>query len=239
MNPMKTIVKIFIVIAITLFSAYPQTKNPDEILKKVVNAFNKVKDYEVNVSIKVDVDFVKVPDTEAKIYFKQPDKSHFESETFAMLPREGFDYSPANLLKMKHTAFYERQDTIDKFETAVVKVIPLGESNDVILSTVWVDESKSLIRKIETTTKTKGTLIIELKYEHRNLGYPLPSTMIFSFNIDRLNIPRGFNGDLSNREKQNKKDDKPTTTGKVFVSYSNYKVNNGIPDTVFENKKKK
>lgn len=239
MNLMRTFAKIFILTAVTILSIYPQTKNPDEILRKVVDAFNKVKDYEVNVSIKVDVDFVKVPDTEAKIYFKQPDKTHFESETFAMLPREGFDYSPANLLKMKHTAFYERQDTIDKFETAVLKVIPLGESNDVILSTVWIDESKNLIRKMETTTKTKGTLTIALKYDHSNLGFPLPSMMIFSFNIDRLNIPRGFNGDLSSREKEKKKDNKPTTTGKVFVSYSNYKVNNGIPDTVFENKKKK
>lgn len=236
---MQALIRIFLLAVITVSANYPQTKNPDEILKKVVDAFNKVKDYEVNVSIKVDVDFVKVPDTEAKIYFKQPDKTHFESETFAMLPREGFDYSPANLLKMKHTAFYERQDTIDKLETAVVKVIPLGESNDVILSTVWIDESKNLIRKIETTTKTKGTLTIELNYEYRNLGYPLPSMMIFSFNIDRLNIPRGFNGDLSGREKQKKKDDKPTTTGKVYVSYSNYKVNVGISDKIFEVKKKK
>ncbi|NWF89160.1 MAG: hypothetical protein HXY50_06810 [Ignavibacteriaceae bacterium] len=238
MNLIKLFIKLLIFVLAISAPGYSITKNPDLILKKVVDAFNKIKDYEVNISIKVDVDFVKVPNTKAKIFFKQPDKMHFESETFAMLPREGFDYTPTNILKSKHTAFYERQDTIDKFETAVIKIIPLGEANDVILSTVWVDESKYFIRKIETTTKTKGTLLIELKYEHRNLDFPLPSMMIFSFNVDRMNIPRGFNGDLSNREKQKKKDDKPTTTGKVYVTYSNYKVNGGIPDSIFEKKKK-
>ncbi len=236
---MKNLIKIFLLGFLALRTLYSQTNDPDLILKKIVDSFNRVRDYEVNINIKVDVEFLKVPNTEAKIYFKQPNKIHFESETFALLPREGFDFSPSTLLREKYTAFYVRQDTIDNFKTAVVKVIPLGETDDVILSTLWIDQSQNVIKKIETTTKTRGTFSIELKYEQTNFDYPLPSMMIFSFNIDKMNIPHGFNGDLGPEKKVKKKDDKPTTTGKVFVSYSNYKVNNGIPDTVFENKKKK
>jgi len=229
-----------LLITFAVFTAsYSQTNNPDIILKKVLAAFNKVQDYEVNVKIKVDVDFIKAPDTEAKIYFKQPDKVHFESETFALLPREGFDFSPSALLKQKYTAFFVREDTIDNYKTSVVKVIPLGETDDVILSTLWIDQSKNVIRKLESTTKTKGTFSIEFKYEHANLNYPLPSMMIFSFNIDKTNIPLGFSRDLSPDSKQKEKDNKPTTTGKVYVSYSDYKVNSGIPDQFFEEKKKK
>ena len=120
---MKNLVKIILLVISILSSSYSQTNDPDVILKKVVDSFNRVLDYEVNVKIKVDVDFLKAPDTEAMIYFKQPDKVHFESETFALLPREGFDFSPSTLLKKKYTAFYEREDTIDNFRTAVVKVI--------------------------------------------------------------------------------------------------------------------
>lgn len=218
---------------------FTQKSDPDLILKKVVEEFNKVQDYKVNVKIKVDVDFLKVPDTEAKIYFKQPDKIQFESETFALLPREGFDFSPSALLRKKYTAFYEREDTIDNNLTAVVKVIPLGETDDIILSTLWIDKSKNVIRKVESTTKFKGTFSIDLKYEHSNLNYPLPSKMIFSFNVDKMNIPRAFNGDLGPDNKSKKKDEKPTTTGKVFVTYSDYKVNKGIPDKFFEEKNKK
>ena len=236
---MKNLAKIILLVISILSSSYSQTNDPDVILKKVVDSFNRVLDYEVNVKIKVDVDFLKAPDTEAKIYFKQPDKVHFESETFALLPREGFDFSPSTLLKKKYTAFYVREDTIDNFRTAVVKVIPLGETDDVILSTLWVDQSKNVVRKVESTTKTKGTFAIELKYDNKNINYPLPSLMIFTFNIDKTNIPVGFSGDLGSDPNPKKKDDKPNTTGKVFVTYSNYKVNMGIPDKIFENKKKK
>ncbi|MCK7520018.1 MAG: hypothetical protein MZV64_20985 [Ignavibacteriales bacterium] len=79
---MKNLVKIILLVISILSSSYSQTNDPDVILKKVVDSFNRVLDYEVNVKIKVDVDFLKAPDTEAKIYFKQPDKVHFESETF-------------------------------------------------------------------------------------------------------------------------------------------------------------
>ncbi len=236
---MKLVFNIILIAFSILASAHSQTNNPDVILKRVLESFNKIEDYEVNVKIKVDVDFIKVPDTEAKIYFKQPDKIHFESETFAMLPREGFDFSPSSLLKKKFTAFYVREDTIDSRKTSVVKVIPLGETDDVILSTLWVDQSKNLIRKVETTTKTRGTFAIELKYDNTNFDYPLPSGMIFSFNIDRTNIPLGFSGDLNSDTKPKNKDIKPTTTGKVFITYSNYKVNAGILDKIFESKKKK
>ena len=236
---MKNLVKIILLVISILSSSYSQTNDPDVILKKVVDSFNRVLDYEVNVKIKVDVDFLKAPDTEAKIYFKQPDKVHFESETFALLPREGFDFSPSTLLKKKYTAFYEREDTIDNFRTAVVKVIPLGETDDVILSTLWVDQAKNVVRKVESTTKTKGTFAIELKYDQTNFKYPLPSLMIFSFNIDKTNIPVGFSGDLDSDPNPKQKDNEPTTKGKVFVTYSNYKVNIGIPDKVFEEKKKK
>lgn len=232
---------IFINFLIALASAtisYPQKNNPDLILNKVIDAFKKVEDYEVDVKIKVDVDFLKAPDTEAKIYFKQPDKIHFESETFAMLPREGFDFSPNDFLKRKHTAIYEREDTIENIKTAVIKVIPLGETEDVILSTLWIDQKNNVIRKVESTTKYNGTFSIELKYEHKNLNYPLPSSMIFSFNIDKLNIPRTISGDLGTEDKTKKKDSKPNTTGKVYITYYNYKVNVGIPDSFFEKKKK-
>jgi outer membrane lipoprotein-sorting protein len=239
MEYMKTLNKILLFAFMLAAIAFPQTNDPDVILKKVLETFNKVQDYEVNVNIKVDVDFLKVPDTEAKIYFKQPDKVHFESATFALLPREGFDFSPSALLKKKYTAFYERVDTIDDFRTAVVKVIPLGETDDVILSTLWIDQSKNVIRKIESSTKTKGTFTIELKYDNTTLNYYLPSKMIFSFNVDKMNIPMGFSGDMNPESKERKKDNKPTTAGKVYVSYSNYKINIGLSDKIFENKKKK
>ena len=77
---------------------FSQSKDPDDIINKVVKNFNNVKDYQVEVNIKVDVEFLKVPETKAKIYFKQPDKVHLEAEGFAMLPKNGIEFSPSSLL---------------------------------------------------------------------------------------------------------------------------------------------
>jgi outer membrane lipoprotein-sorting protein len=223
---------LLILLTISFEVANPQEKDPDQILDEVKKTFNQVEDYVVDVNIKVDVDFIKVPETQATIYYKQPDKVHLESKSFAMLPREGLDFSPIGLLKEKYTAIYEKEDTVSGNKTDVVKVIPLGDESNVVLTTLWIDEAKHFIRKVQSTLKIGGTFSIELKYDNPRMNYPLPSSMIF--NIERLNLPKGMAGELN----KNKSNDEKKTTGKVYITYSNYKVNKDIPDSVFEEKKK-
>jgi len=225
---------LLILLAISLGVSNPQKKDPDHILDEVKRTFNKVQDYVVDVNIKVDVDFIKAPETKATIYFKQPDKVHFESESFAMLPKEGLDFSPMGFLKEKYTAIYEKADTVDGYKTDVIKVIPLVDETNVVLTTLWIDESRYIIRKVQSTLKMGGTFAIELKYDKPKMNYALPSSMIFTFNIERMNLPKGMTGELNENKS---KDEKKKTTGKVYVTYSNYKVNKGIPDSVFEEKK--
>ena len=227
--------KILLFLIFFAFHSYSQSINPDVILNNVKEKFSKIKDYEVHVRIKVDVDFLKVPVSEAKIYFKEPDKIHFESENFALLPKEGVNFSPMAILKGKYTAIYEREDTTDGIKTSVIKVIPLNEKGDIILTTLWIDQSKDYIIKVESTTKINGTFSLELNYDNPVDDYPLPSSMVFTFNIDRTNIPRGMYGNMDD-DKENKQK-KRRTTGKVYITYSNYKVNKGIPESVFENTK--
>ena len=224
---------LLILLTIGLGISNPPKKDPDQILDQVKKTFNQVQDYIVDVNIKVDVDFIKMPETKATIYFKQPDKVHLESENFAMLPREGLDFSPMGFLKTKYTAIYEKEDTVDGNKTDVIKVIPLEDESNVVLTTLWIDELRHIIRKVQSTLKVGGTFSIELKYDN-SMNYPLPSSMIFTFNIERLNLPKGMGGQLNEDRSKEKK----RAPGKVYVTYSNYKVNKGIPDSVFEEKKK-
>ncbi len=217
-------------------SFFAQSKNPDEILNEVITNFNRVKNYQVDVTIKVDVEFLKVPESKAIIFFKQPDKVHVESEGFALLPKEGLDFSPTSLLKKNYTAIYEQDVMLDGVKTSIVKIIPIGDQGNVILSTLWIDQKKKEIRKVESTTKTNGTFSINFFYDD-NIKYPLPSKIIFSFNIDQMNLPDAL-GDSPNNDQLKKKSRKHNslTKGQVIVTYSNYKINKGIPDSIFENK---
>lgn len=225
---------ILIYVLLIVTSIIAQSKNPNEIINEVISNFSKVKDYQVDVNIKVDIEFLKVPDSKAKIYFKQPDKIHLESEGFALLPKDGLDFSPSSLVKKNYTAIYEQDVMLDGINTSIVKVIPIGDQGNVILSTLWIDQSKKIIRKVESTTKTNGTFSINFFYDD-NLKYPLPSKIIFSFNIDQMNIPNAF-GDEPNADQPKKKKGRfnSTTKGQVIVTYSNYKVNKGIPDSIFD-----
>lgn len=211
-----------------------QTKDPDEIIDKVITNFNKVRDYKVEVNVKVDIDFLKVPETKAVIYFKQPDKIHLEADGFAMLPKDGLDFSPSYLSKKDYTAIFEQNVDLDGFKTSVVKIIPIGDKGNTILSTLWIDQSKQVIRKVESTTKTNGTFTINFSYENK-LEYPLPSKIIFSFNIDERNLPAAINED-PDQEKPKKRKSKMSglTKGKVTISYNNYMVNKGLSDSIFE-----
>lgn len=229
----KIIFLLFLFLSVKSFS---QGIKPEIIINEVQNNFDRVQDYQVDVSIKVDVNFLKVPESKAKLYFKQPDKIHFESDGFALLPKEGMNFSPFAFTKGDYTTLFEKEETLNGIKTTIIKIIPLGDVNNIILSTLWIDRAKKVIRKVESTTKTNGTFVMELKYDDPKLNYPLPTAMTFIFNIDKLNLPKSISGDMNTETK--KEDDNKTTTGKVFIKYSNYKVNNGISDSMFDEKKK-
>ncbi len=215
---------------------FTQSKDPDKILENVVDNFSKVQDYRVDVNIKIDVEFIKVPETKAKIFFKQPDKIHLESDGFAMLPKNGMEFSPTALITKEHTAIYEKDVVLNGVNTSLIKVIPLGDQGDVILSTLWVDQVMNVIRKVESTTKTNGTFTIDFSYA-KDLKYPLPSEIIFSFNVDKMNIPATISGETAPENPKKKKGRSDgVTKGKVIVKYNNYEVNKGIADSIFEKK---
>jgi outer membrane lipoprotein-sorting protein len=225
---MKTLILILLMFA----AVHAQNKDPELILNEVKNEFSKIEDYEVDVKIKIDINFLKVPESKAKIFFKQPDKVKLNSEGFALLPKEGLNFSPAKLLNNDYTAIYSKLDSIDGRYVDVVKVLPSSDSSDVVLTSLWVDELEHVVRKIETTTKRAGTFSIVLNYENiTNLH--LPSEVIFSFNVSDMQLPKSLTGDFD-EQPVSKKENGKQMKGTVTVTYSNYKVNQGLPDSIFE-----
>jgi outer membrane lipoprotein-sorting protein len=236
---MKTYLLLFsFIFSLTTFAQKP---NPDFIIEKVKSKFTEVKDYQVDVKIEVDVDFLKVPVTEAKIFFKQPDKIKFNSDGFALLPKEGLNFSPLTVLQGDYTSIFEKEEELNGIKVYVIKIIPLGGSKEVILSTLWIDKKDFIIRKVESTTKMNGTFTIDLKYDSKNIKYSLPSSLIFSFDISRTNIPKGLTGSHTEEEEKPKRGkDKPKIAkGLVTITYTNYIINKGISDSIFEESKKK
>ena len=229
---------IIIIILLQTLTNYSQVKNPESILEKVKSEYNKVEDYQVDVNIKVDVYFLKMPDREAKINYKKPDKFHIDSEGFALLPKEGFNFSPISLLDSKYSAFYEKEDTLNGSITSVIKVIPLEGSSDIVLSTLWVDVKRNIILKVESSRKPTGNFTIDLNYLKTNEGFYLPSSIVFNFDIDRSVFPKSLDLNSDTESPKTPPENSKTKKGTVYLTYSNYVVNKGIPDEVFKLKEK-
>jgi len=241
----RILITLFLIVA-AVTSA--QKKDPDKILDAVRQKFNKVNDYKADASVKLDMSFIKVPDMKATVYFKTPDKIKVEAEGFAMLPKQGLKFSPAELLQGDFTTLYVRSETIDNRKLDVIKAIPNSDSSDVVLSTLWVDAAESVVRKFETTSKKGGTTQIELNYDNYEFG--LPSQIKITFNFGDIKLP------VNQANQQNETNDVEkkgmnrrglprgaSLKGSVIMTYKNYQINKGIPDSFFvekeQDKKKK
>jgi len=229
--------KIFILFFAITFVLNAQNNNADKILSVVKSKFEKINDYKCDVNVKVDFDFIKMPDTKAVIYFKKPDKVKMESKGFAMLPKQGINFSPMQLLEGDFNTLYIRQEKLGNYTTDVIKIIPNSDSSNVIMTTLWIDNGQSLIRKIETIAKKAGTIKIELNYAVNQI-LPLPETAKFYFNFGEMSMPM-------NPMQQDNNDNKTKgrvpqeMKGSVTITYSNYEINKGLPDSLFKDDSKK
>lgn len=222
--------KFLLVFMFLTLNLIAQNKNPDQIINDVKKNFEKVKDYTVDLKIKLDIDFIKAPDNEAKFYYKKPGKVFIESKQFALVPKEGLNFIPSEMFQDSYTALYQREDNVEGHPTAVVKVIPNSEKSDLLLSTLWIDRKLNIVRKVETSTKMNGTFTIFFKYDNSN-SFHLPSSMVFVFNTGNMKLPKAMRGNEDAKEKSG-----TSKEGKVFVTYSNYQVNKGLNDSIFEKK---
>jgi outer membrane lipoprotein-sorting protein len=218
-------------------ATFAQQQNADEILNDVKKKFESVKDYSVDLNIEVDMEFLRIPNVSAKAFFKQPDKMKIESEDYAILPKEGMNFSPTKLLNHKYSAIYVKADTLDNSNVDVVKIIPLEDSIGIVLSTLWIDTEKEIIRRIETTTKDRGSFQINLYYGEME-QYGLPQKMQFMFSTPQGKLPETLKNNKSFLKKPMDKLSE-NFEGNIIIKYSNYKVNTDLEDSFFEEKEKK
>lgn len=225
-----------IIISILFCSVlFSQQKNPNEIINDVKSKFNAVQDYKVNLKIEVDMKFLRIPKVSATVYFKQPDKIKMESSDFAVLPKEGINFSPISFLNEEFTAIYVKEDTLNNSKVDLIKIIPLSDSTNIILTTLWIDIENQVIKKVETTTKNRGTFIALLEYG-KFIVYGLPDRMNFNFNIENPELNQMMDLEQSRMNKsKSRTNDK--FSGSIIVEYNNYLVNQGMEDSFFVEEK--
>ncbi len=96
----RRITTIFLVLSLAdpaIVHSLPKNPTADEIMSNVVKGFEGVNDFIVNISADVNMERAQIPSMHATMYFKRPDKIHFDSPGFLLVPREGLAPNPALL----------------------------------------------------------------------------------------------------------------------------------------------
>lgn len=191
------------------------------------------KTYTASMRLKVDLEFVNVPESNATIYFKAPNKTHIDAPGFAMIPKQGADLSAAQLLAAPYTAVDIGMEAFHGTMMRKIKVIPIDDSSRIAVATIYVDTTLMVPRKVITTSKQGGTYVAELVYDNKEaLRYCLPSYVKLLFDVGKFELPRTMTGDFDS--KKEKKSAAPPGKAVVEIWYSGYKINIPIADSTFE-----
>jgi outer membrane lipoprotein-sorting protein len=206
------------------------------LVMKVKAKLDQVNDYEADGRMKTDVAFIKAPVGKVKIYFKKPDKFRLRKDGgISLLPKGGVSVNMNSIVTTdQFVALAAGEAMVAGTKTKVVKMLPVNENSDVVLTTMYIDEANLLVRKAVTTTKENGTYEIEMTYgKFANFG--LPDKVTFSFNTKNYKLPKGLTLEFDDNEKPLTEEQKlKNKKGRVEIVYTNYSINKGIADSVFK-----
>ena len=213
-----------------------KAQDVNALVQKVKAKLDKVADYEASGKMKTNVAFLKVPVANVKMYYKKPNKMKIKNEKgFSFIPKGAVNINMSNSLSSgKYSVLDAGYDKIGGTTVKVVKLLPEDDNADVVLSTLYIDETNLVIRKAKTTTRENGSYELEMSYG-KYVEYGLPDKIIFSFNTKDYKLPKGVTFDFDDGSEAKKAADKTKNKkGRAEISINSYSINKGIADTVFQ-----
>jgi len=216
-------------------TSYSQEAN--QLLERVVAKITSVKDYSVDAAIKTDIPFIKILPVKAKIYFKQKDKFKIVSKGIVILPKQGFTDVNTFLRKTNsYMAVDGGSKMIGELKTSLITVIPTSENSEFVLAKLWIDPKNAVIISSQITTRSSGTVNVDYFYTSE-LAFGLPSELIFEIDIKKFKMPKSVAADINNDKPKDKSKKKTADKkGIITIKLSNYVINKGINDAIFEKK---
>lgn len=216
-----------------LLTSFRKELTADELLKKVKAKMDKVNDYVATGKMKTDVVFIKAPIANIKSYYKKPNRFAIKRDGgVSLLPKGGVSVNVSSLLLTdEYTAIDAGKTTLGTTPVRIVKLLPISDKSDVVLTTMYIDEANFLIRKASTTTKENGTYDMEMQFG-KYADWGLPDKVLFSFNTKDYKLPKGITLEYDDGSKR--PDLPKNKKGKVEITYSAYMINKGVTDAMLK-----
>lgn len=229
---MKKIISFLFLMAI--LSVRVTAQEIQTLLKQVKDKYDKVNDYTANGKMKTNVLFIKAPVATVKIYYKKPDKLKIVNEKgVSFIPKGAININLNNVLGLSnYEAIDGGNEKINGTDCRVVKIFPISDEENITRATLYVDAKQLVIVKSVISTKENGTYELLMTYKNY-VAYGLPDKAILTFNTKEFKLPKGISIDYDNGTDKEKQDKEKQKKGKVEITYSDYKINKGVPESVF------
>ena len=236
---MRRMVKVgvlFFMLCSISVAAHAQADSAAVLFENLRSRLDVIKDYVADVRVKIDIAFMKVPPLDGKLYFKAPDMMKLERKGgVSILPKNNVSLTLNSMFPVGDVTVIDAgTDVINGQKVKVIKVIPLADAGQIILTKIWVHVSRNLALRTETTTRDNGTVKMDLAFgNYTKLG--LPDKVIVYLDVKEYKLPKGvtMDYDASQQVKPAAKDGKKRQKGKIEINYLRYEVNKGLSDKIF------
>lgn len=216
------------------FSVFSKAQDVKGLLQKVKAKYDLVNDYTATGKMKTNVIFIKAPVATVKVYYKRPDKLKIKNESgVSFVPKGSVNINMNNVLGLNnYEAIDGGTEKISGTDCRVVKIFPLSDDESITRATLYIDEKQLLVIKSVISTKENGTYELLMSYK-RYAAYGLPDKAELTFNTKDYKLPKGITVDYDNGTSKENADKMKNKKGKVEIVYSDYQINKGVPDSVF------
>jgi len=204
----------------------------DDVLKNFQKTFAEIMDYTVLLQVKTDIQQIRIPQRKVKVFFKQPDKLHLQSEGFAMLPKEGMFVNPNRFNRKDYYMSLLGEESLKGRSVYKLELVPRNEKVRVRKLILWIDKVRWVALKIDTVTWQGQSIEVQFDHEKFQGKYWMPVKVTATLDLKEFKGFSSFHdGHGWNDEGKPVEGARP---GNIIIQFSDYKINAGIPDSFFK-----
>ena len=243
--------KTFLVIIISLNIVYCSDILVKEIILKTDSEFKKVSDFKAKMIVELNVPGLRMPKKVYRAYYKQPNKFKATTDGFGVLPNTGLFTSPQDNFDNLKNLFINHDHSITEKHQIMISGTLIADSlkakfpneyaklsfNPVV--DVIVDTTKWLIQSVTSRIDTLKLFQIRSEYELYENRYYLPRTSTVEYFIKDVMLANWLKDDVPSiiGAKRGLNSNKDMVKGKIIVKYSDYSINQNLPDYIFKKKR--
>lgn len=227
--------KLFIVIIATLFSSglvasdYP---SDSELRDLMLGNWERIEDYEVDIKLAIDIPGFRMPSRKIHYLYKAPDKSKVEVKGFAIVPKQGIQ--PFFTFLRDSLSLEIVADTVVGGKAVFEVALEDTFMNQAGKISFFVDQQSGSIYQAWVSHEDREFFRLESEYEEVDgIHLPTSTEINMTFPPEFKNMQR-----LGKKPTDMRSFDASMTDewldGSIKITFSKYKVNQGIPDWKFE-----